>query len=434
MTATWFVATAMIAASLGVAIVTLAEAATTPYSTTGRLNVRTGPSTSKEILTTLNKGDIVLATGKISDSWLPIQFGGKTAYVFSQYVKKSTSTGIAVTGLAGKKVTNVNVNQRTKASLSSEILKVLPKGTTVSVTGRSSGDFSEIQEGNSLLWLFTEYLSDQVDTTPDTTANATTTTVLTLRKTASSTSASLGDVPKGGAVQLTGAHDDSYSQVVYNKQTGWILTGYFKLIAGSPDNLVASLPIATGKLFINATGVNMRSAADVESSKVTVLNYGTELATTGVQKNNYSSVIYDGKIRWVYTQYTQSKAIDPTQDLGSSSLNRLERYGKAAVLEVRENFPQIVTIGGWRSGSAYSSDHPNGRAIDIMIPSYKKNKALGDKIADWVIKNGNRLHVTYQIWYQRNYRMSRGSWTKMENRGSDTQNHKDHVHVSFYAS
>jgi uncharacterized protein YgiM (DUF1202 family) len=432
MTATWLVATAMIAASLGVAVTTMAEAATTPYATTGRLNVRTGPSTSDEILTTLDKGAIVLATGGISNSWLPIQFGGKTAYVSSQFIKKSTSAGPAVIGLAGKKVTNVNVNQRTKASLTSEITKVLEKGTTVSVTGRVSGDFTETKDGSDIRWLFTEYLSEQVDTTPDTTPadEAVTTATLTLRKTASSTSASLGNVPSGSSVALTGSHDDSYSQVVYNKQTGWILTGYFKPANGSSF----SIPIATGKLYINATGVNMRSAADVESSKVTVLNYGAELVASGTKKNNYSSVIYDGKVRWVYTQYTQSKAIDTTQNLGSSSLNRLERYGKAAVLEVRENFPQIVTIGGWRSSSSYSSDHPNGRAIDIMIPNYKKNKALGDKIADWVIKNGNRLHVTYQIWYQRNYRMTRGSWTKMENRGSDTQNHKDHVHVSFYAS
>ncbi len=182
----------------------------------------------------------------------------------------------------------------------------------------------------------------------------------------------------------------------------------------------------------NFAGTRCRSL--VTSLKITVLNQGAELATTGASKNKYSSVIWDGKVRWVYTEYTQTKPVDTSANLGSTSLNRLERYGKAAVLEIREAFPEISTIGGWRSSSDYSTDHPNGRAIDIMIPNYKKNKALGDRIANWVIKNGNRLHVTYLIWYQRNYRMSRGAWTNMENRGSDNQNHKNHVHISFEPS
>ncbi|MCL1838977.1 MAG: SH3 domain-containing protein [Propionibacteriaceae bacterium] len=446
MTLAWIVATAMIVTTLGFAVVNTAQAATTPYATTGQLNVRTGPSTSVEILMTLKKGDIVLATGGVSNQWLPITFNGKTAYVFAQYVTKTTSKNPAITGLPGKRVTNVNVNLRTKPDLKSDIIKVLKQGVTVEVTGRTSGDFTEVKESNTLRWLYTEYLSvnqdktpditppivtppDKPTPTPDTKNLATTTHLLTLRKAASAVSDSLGNVPANSKVELTGLHTDAYSQVSYNQKKGWILTGYFAVTGNA-----AALPIATGKIYITGTGVNMRSAADVESAKVAVMGFGAELVTTGVKKNSYQSVIWGGKIRWVHTDYVQTKPINTAANLGSTSLNRLERYGKSAVMEIREAFPQIVTIGGWRASSDYSTDHPNGRAIDIMLPNYKQNKALGDKIANWVIKNGNRLHVTYLIWYQRNYTISKGKWTNMANRGSDTQNHKNHVHVSFYPS
>ena len=142
-----------------------------------------------------------------------------------------------------------------------------------------------------------------------------------------------------------------------------------------------------------------------------------------------------GKAARIATTKGGKAPADPVPgDLGSSSLNKLEPYGKAAVVAVRAAFPQIKTIYGWRSSSAYSSDHPNGRATDNMIPDYKKNKALGDALAAWVIANGKTLHVTYIIWRQRSYTITRGSWKAMADRGSDTANHMNHVHISFEPS
>ncbi|MDR1834143.1 MAG: SH3 domain-containing protein [Propionibacteriaceae bacterium] len=432
--------TAMVFCAAGVTLANIADAATKTYAATGELNIRSGPSTSTDILYTLKKGDLVQATGKAANNWLPIKFAGGSAYVYAQFVKAKTSTDPVRTDVAGAKVTTVNVNLRDKASLSSKIIKVLPKGTEVSATGRTSGEFSEVTVSGKIRWLYTSYLGRPItgadpgaseaitpaEPLPAVVGEATANAALALRAEASVTSASQGTVPKGAVVQLTGQHLAQYSQAVYNGVAGWILTGFY-------TTAVAALPTSGAKRYINATNVNLRAGADVESEKIAVLAYGTLLVTTKLAQNNYTQVIWSGQLRWVSTQYLSATA-PAAGDLGSASLNKLEKYGKAAVVEIREAFPEITSIGGWRSSSAYSSDHPNGRAIDIMIPNYKSNKALGDKIAAWVIANGERLHVTYLIWYQRNWRISRGSWTKMADRGSDNQNHKNHVHVSFYPS
>lgn len=105
---------------------------------------------------------------------------------------------------------------------------------------------------------------------------------------------------------------------------------------------------------------------------------------------------------------------------------------------VREEFPQITTIYGWRMSSSYSSDHPSGRAIDLMIPKYTKSsgKKLGDAIALFLQQRHKKLHIHYLIWRQRNWNVERSTsltaWRTMENRGSDTANHLDHVNVSVY--
>jgi hypothetical protein len=55
--------------------------------------------------------------------------------------------------------------------------------------------------------------------------------------------------------------------------------------------------------------------------------------------------------------------------------------------------------------------------------------ALGDRIAAWAIKNKDKLGVKYVIWKQR---INQGSgWSAMSDRGSITENHYDHVHISM---
>ncbi|MFC9553662.1 peptidoglycan DD-metalloendopeptidase family protein [Rhodococcus sp. NPDC056960] len=98
---------------------------------------------------------------------------------------------------------------------------------------------------------------------------------------------------------------------------------------------------------------------------------------------------------------------------------------------VAATFPEVDTIGGWRPADTFP-DHPSGRAADIMIPNWDTpgGKALGDAVADYVMANKDLFHVQYIIWRQQ-YRPAAGEGNLMEDRGSPTQNHFDHVHVTL---
>ncbi|KAF7507819.1 hypothetical protein GJ744_010120 [Endocarpon pusillum] len=62
---------------------------------------------------------------------------------------------------------------------------------------------------------------------------------------------------------------------------------------------------------------------------------------------------------------------------------------------------------------------------------------IGEPIAEWVMKNRASLGLKYVIWGQKIWNPSQDSvkpwsqWRGMEDRGSITANHWDHVHVSF---
>jgi hypothetical protein len=85
----------------------------------------------------------------------------------------------------------------------------------------------------------------------------------------------------------------------------------------------------------------------------------------------------------------------------------------------------IGTVGGV-GARANASDHPKGLALDFMTSGEN-----GTQLADFVRGGANKQHfgVTYVIWRQKID--SGGGWRGMENRGSPTANHMDHVHVSF---
>ena len=94
------------------------------------------------------------------------------------------------------------------------------------------------------------------------------------------------------------------------------------------------------------------------------------------------------------------------------------------------NFLKMVfglgDIGGANGRS--DGDHGAGLALDLMMTDTN----LGTAVANYVLANREALGVTYVIWQQQ-YNDG-GGWSMMEDRGSPTANHYDHVHVSFAPS
>jgi uncharacterized protein YgiM (DUF1202 family) len=194
---------------------------------------------------------------------------------------------------------------------------------------------------------------------------------------------------------------------------------------------------AAGTMYATA-GLNVRTAADTDSDIVTVLARGSEVTVTNNTDGAWVQIIHDGSGAWVHGDFLSEDepsnessggiSFEPCPS-GSAVESGLTQDAIRVHRAVCAQFPGVDSYGGYRSGGGA---HSQGRALDIMT----SNRSLGDSIAAWVRENHSALGVSEVIWAQRIWTVERSSegWRWMEDRGSDTANHYDHVHVTVYGN
>ena len=133
------------------------------------------------------------------------------------------------------------------------------------------------------------------------------------------------------------------------------------------------------------------------------------------------------------TTNTMAATQATTPTTGSYSLGNVKPVAQKVADALGPQFG-ITTIYGWRDPGSERYDqagHPSGLALDFMINDIPHGDATGNQLADYLIANADSIGVRYIIWKQRSWTPARNSWKPMEDRGSPTQNHMDHVHLSL---
>lgn len=187
--------------------------------------------------------------------------------------------------------------------------------------------------------------------------------------------------------------------------------------------------------------VNVRADASEDAPVVTTLEPGAELGVTGTVEAGYAEVVLEGQRAWVWATYLADAppAVAEESDepaaggsvsgapcaAGSSVESGLTANAVSVYRAVCARWPELSSYGGVGG----SGEHAAGRALDIMISS-----DTGTAIAEFVRANAGALGVSEVIWRQRIWTTQRAGegWRWMEDRGSSTANHYDHVHVTVH--
>ena len=134
--------TILIAVSLLTSVLTISASASDPLAygaatvDTTNLNLRSGPSLTSQVITTLNVGDIVVILERTNSEWYYINFHGVTGYVSTTYLRDVlTAENFSAIG----QITGDYVNIRLRPDLSSELLATYPEDTVMTVIGINSG-------------------------------------------------------------------------------------------------------------------------------------------------------------------------------------------------------------------------------------------------------------------------------------------------------
>jgi uncharacterized protein YgiM (DUF1202 family) len=418
---------------VGLVGTTPAAAVSTNATATEALNVRSGPATTYNVLGTLKQGQQVTTLGT-SKAWTTITFRGAKAYVAAKYLKQGTTSPVVDTPTVAPgslRVTTTAVNVRRGAGTSHAVLKVLAGSTRVTMTGRTSGGFAEVVLGARVGWVSTTYL-EATSGVPAVVGTRVATAVLDIRSTPADQYTRVTEVKKGTRLAITGAIANGRAQVVYAKAPRWVTAKYLAAPAATQPS-VPGLPLVTGTRFATAT-LDIRSTSADRYTTVAEVPRGTALSITGTVVDGRMQIIWNKAARWVTAQYLSSSRPSVDNGAGASVERGLTPNAVKVHRAARVQFPRIATYYGVRPDSI--PDHPSGRALDLMIPGYTSasGKALGGEVAAWARVNAKGLGIQYVIWNQRIWNIQRDQegWRPMADRGGDSANHKNHVHITVY--
>ena len=212
---------------------------------------------------------------------------------------------------------------------------------------------------------------------------------------------------------------------------------------------VALEPAAVDREFATAP-LNIWRGPREQGPKIGVLPERTKVAVTGQQVGPWAEVLLTnperGRVaRWVNGTYLaenkpkKEKVADSSDSSeasaapstggqctnGSSVASGVSPNIVAVHQAVCAAFPEITTYGTFRS----DGEHSQGLAVDIMVSGDR-----GWQVAEFVRSNYAQFGVSYLIYSQQIWSVDRAGegWRGMEDRGSTTANHYDHVHVTTY--
>lgn len=214
-----------------------------------------------------------------------------------------------------------------------------------------------------------------------------------------------------------------------------------KQIAETSNAVAEAAPQATTPAEKEETQASPQAESTVETTTTPV--EGKAIETTATSLEEVKEVASSEATPAVSTyQLEEKKTVSTTYaapaapDYAGLAVAKSENAGlqpqTAAFKEEIANLFGITSFSGYRPGD--SGDHGKGLAIDFMVP---ESSELGDKLAEYAIQNMASRGISYIIWKQRFYAPfdskygPANTWNPMPDRGSVTENHYDHVHVSM---
>lgn len=226
-----------------------------------------------------------------------------------------------------------------------------------------------------------------------------------------------------------------------NSEVAEIVTAAEEVAASADTSVPEEQTVETSSAVAEAAPQAMTLAEKQETQASPQTESTVETTTTPVEAKEVASS--NGATAAVSTyQPEETKIISTTYeapvapDYAGLAVAKSENAGlqpqTAAFKEEIANLFGITSFSGYRPGD--SGDHGKGLAIDFMVP---ESSELGDKIAEYAIQNMASRGISYIIWKQRFYAPfdskygPANTWNPMPDRGSVTENHYDHVHVSM---
>jgi uncharacterized protein YgiM (DUF1202 family) len=194
------------------------------FRTTSALNLRAKASTSGKVLLVLPANAQVKNLGQSSNGFFKVTYQGTTGWAFSDYLV-SDVPDVDVNWIGDAKTTSA-VNFRSDPSSSADVMAVIAKGKTVTISDVVENGYRYVEAQGALGWIFDDYLAPVEESGP---VSFKTTTSVNLRANPSTSAKVLKVVPAGKTVvDYDLVMSNGYRGVDYNGTVGWIYDDYLQ--------------------------------------------------------------------------------------------------------------------------------------------------------------------------------------------------------------
>ena len=263
---------------------------TTKVVSVSSLNMRSGPSTSYNIIEVLTK-DTQVEVISVEDGWAKIKYNSKTGYVSNQYL--SDKKVEEVTQIKYVNATTLNV--RSGPSTTYSIIDTLKQNAKVEVISIEN-NWAKIKHNNEIGYVSAEYLSDKKveEVTQTKYVNATTLNV----RSGPSTAYSIIDTLKQNDEVKVISIEDGWAKIKHNDEIGYVSAQYLS------DKKVETIQIK----YVNATTLNVRSGPDTTYEILTTYKYGQEVKVVNISEDKeWAKIKYNDEYAYVSNKYLVDK-------------------------------------------------------------------------------------------------------------------------------
>lgn len=245
----------------------------TRYVWDGALNLRSGPSTSDEIITVMPDGAAVELTGESSNGFAAVVYNGMWGWAFAEFLGTGQSwtpapeadtggdsgwvpVGDAVTGSGF--VSDGPLNLRQGPSTSYTILDVMPHGASLEFMGDVQSGFHPLRYNGTMGWSSAEFITVGGGETP----------------------APGDELPLPGDSSDNGEADDD---------------------GGGPVPVPGTAPVGSAMVIDGA--LNLRSGPGTNYSVLAVMPDSAQISLLGDPRAGFYPVSYNGTTGWAFADY-----------------------------------------------------------------------------------------------------------------------------------
>jgi uncharacterized protein YraI len=267
------------------------------------------------------------------------------------------------------------VNLRSGPGTNYGVIRVIPEGAAVEVTGAAEAGFYPVTYNGSSGYASADYLSSggggNTSSGGPTGTRYVTGGALNFRSGPSTGDSVIGVLPNGAAVQLTGEQANGFARVTYNGRSGWAFAAYLGTNGGNAGGDTSGGGTAvgdsvTGSARVDSGALNLRRGPGTSYGVILVMPGGASVELMGSAQGGFYPIRYNGTKGWASADYLTpggtSGGNTSGGDSGSGSVAIGDSVtGRATVVDGRLNLRR-----GPGTSYAVISVMPNGASVELM--------------------------------------------------------------------